>query len=297
MTRSDVKLPAGARFRRRFRAATRRACAGGALAAVFAGSLGAQEPSWNRDRGPTQTRLALFHSTQAVNLPTVETLNGGELLFEIAHRFEPAISDAEDALFGLDGPVFLRLGLAYALTDRAMVGVSRSNLQDNYDLSVKVRLAEVRGSLPLMVGVAGGLAYNGELPASVERETQLYGQLILNTMLSGRFGVGVVPWILRDPDLELPDAETAIGVGLYGQAYLSDQASVLFEWNATEGYSDFTHDAGTLALELETGGHFFKLMVTNSVRPNPSQFLAGADVAFEPDEWRLGFNITRVLVF
>lgn len=269
----------------------------GALTLILAGPLRAQEPSWSRDRGPTEPRLALFHSTQAANLPTAETLSRGELLFEIAHRFGPAISDAEDALFGLDGPVFLRLGLAYAVTDRVMVGVQRSNLQDNYDLSLKLRVAEARGALPLMLGVVGGFAYNGELPASAERETQVYGQVIVNTMLGERLGLGVVPWVLRDPDLEAPEAETAVGVGLYGQAYLSDQASVLFEWNVTEGYSDFTHDAGTLALELETGGHFFKLMVTNSVRPNPSQFLAGADEAFEPGEWRLGFNITRVLVF
>ncbi len=275
----------------------RSAVVAAAVAGALAGPLRAQEPSWSRDRGPTEPRLALFHSTQAANLPTAETLAGGELLFEISHRFGPAISEAEDALFGLDGPVFLRLGLAYALTDRAMVGVQRSNLQDNYDVSLKLRVAEVRGALPLMLGVMGGFAYNGELPASTERETQFYGQAIVNTMLGDRLGLGVVPWVLRDPDLEAPEAETAVGVGVYGQWYMSDQASLLFEWNATDGYSDFTHDAGTLALELETGGHFFKLMVTNSVRPNPSQFLAGADVAFEPGEWRLGFNITRVLVF
>lgn len=268
-----------------------------ALTLPTARPTAAQEPSWSRDRGPTEPRLALFHSTQAVNLPTAETLNGGELLFEIAHRFEPAISEAEDALFGLDGPVFLRLGLSYAVTDRLMVGVTRSNLLDNYDLNVKLRLAGIRGRVPLMVGLSGGLGYNGDVPESVDRKTQMYGQLILNSMLGDRVGLGVVPWVLRDPDLEAEEAETAVGVGLYGQVYLTDQASVLFEWNATEGYSDFTHDAGTFALELETGGHFFKLMVTNSVRPNPSQFLAGADVPFEPDEWRLGFNITRVLVF
>ena len=219
------------------------------------------------------------------------------MLFEISHRFEPAISEAEDALFGLDGPVWLRLGLGYAITDRALFTVTRSNLQDNYDLNLKLRLVEIEGTLPLMVGIAGGLAYNADLAEDVDRSTQFYGQAILNTMVAERFGIGVVPWVLRDPDLEVAEAETAVGVGLYGQLYLNDQVSVLAEWNATEGYSDFTHDAGTLALELETGGHFFKLMVTNSVRPNPSQFLAGADVAFEPGEWRLGFNITRLLVF
>jgi hypothetical protein len=37
--------------------------------------------------------------------------------------------------------------------------------------------------------------------------------------------------------------------------------------------------------------------VTNSLRTNPSQFLVGSEYAFEPDEWRLGFAITRLLRF
>jgi hypothetical protein len=270
------------------------ALAGGLLAHPL---LGQDNPRWQRAQAPTQPRLTIFHSTQAANLPTAETLERGEVLFEISHRFEPAVSDGEDALWGLDGPVFLRLGLGVAVTDRLIATVTRSNLQDNYDFNAKMRLFEARGPLPLMAAVAGGLAYNGELPESFERSTQFYGQLILNAQVGDRLALGVVPWILRDPDLEAPEAETTAGVGAYGQFYLSDQVSVLGEWNATEGFSDFTHDAGTLALELETGGHFFKLMVTNSIRLNPSQFLAGADVAFEPGEWRFGFNVTRLLVF
>jgi hypothetical protein len=30
---------------------------------------------------------------------------------------------------------------------------------------------------------------------------------------------------------------------------------------------------------------------------NPTQFLGGSNVSFEPDEWRFGFNITRLLPF
>lgn len=244
-----------------------------------------------------QDRLTIFHSTQAANLPTAETLERGRMLFEISHRFEPAIADGVDNLWGLDGPVFLRLGLGIAVTDRLTMTLTRSNLQDNYDFNAKLRLLETRGDLPLMAAVSGGIAYNGELPESFERSTQFYGQLILNGLLGERLAVGVVPWLLRDPDLEAPEASTTAGVGAYAQFYLSRRVSLLGEWNATEGFSDFTHDAGTLALELETRGHFFKLMVTNSIRLNPSQFLAGADVPFEPGEWRFGFNITRRLVF
>jgi len=244
-----------------------------------------------------QDNLTIFRSTQAANLPTAETLQRGRVLFEISHRFEPAVADGVNTLWGLDGPVFLRLGLGVAVTDRLIATLTRSNLQDNYDFNAKLRLFEPRDGLPLMVAVAGGVAYNGELPESFERSTQYYGQLILNSRLGERLAVGVVPWILRDPDLEASEPQTTAGMGAYAQFYLSRRVSLLGEWNATQGFSDFTHDAGTLALELATRGHFFKLMVTNSIRLNPSQFLAGADVAFEPGEWRFGFNVTRVIVF
>ena len=269
----------------------------GALLVASAPSEAQERSTWRRGEAATQPRPTIFHSTMAANLPTAETLSKGELLFEISHRFEPPISDAEDALFGLDGPVFLRLGLGVALSDRALFSVTRSNLQDNYDANLKVRVVERGGALPVAVAVAGGWAYNAELPETVDRSTQVYGQVIFNVAPSRSLALGVVPWVLRDPDLEADEAETTAGVGAYAQVYLSPQVSVLGEWNVSEGFSDFTHDAGSLAVQLETGGHFFTLMVTNSIRPNPTQFLAGADVPFEPGDWRFGFNVTRLLVF
>lgn len=265
------------------------------------GGLAAQDTggSWERAAPATTPRPSVFSATQAVNLPTAETLAGGELLFEIAHRFQPPVSDSEDALFGLDGPVWLRLGLTWAPTDRIMVGVNRSNLLDNYDLTAKVRLVEGEGPLTWALAAAGGVGFNTDAPDAVEgsRTRQWYGQLIANAQVGERLRLGVVPWLLRNPDIEAPEAETAGGVGLYGQVDITDQVALLTEWNVTEGFSDFTHDAGSVGVVLETGGHFFTLFVTNSLRLNPTQFLAGAGDPFEADELRLGFNITRLIVF
>ena len=80
-----------------------------------------------------------------------------------------------------------------------------------------------------------------------------------------------------------------------GQAYLSQHVSVLGEWNVSEERVGQEYDSGTFGVELETGGHFFKLVFSNSVRLNPAQFIAGTPFSFGPDEWRLSFNITRVL--
>ena len=57
-------------------------------------------------------------------------------------------------IWGLDGPVTNRLGLAYAPADRIVIGVLRSNLDDNVELNLKARIFEAE--LPLLVGVMGG---------------------------------------------------------------------------------------------------------------------------------------------
>ncbi|MEX0837782.1 MAG: DUF5777 family beta-barrel protein, partial [Gemmatimonadota bacterium] len=98
----------------------------------------------------------IFHSSHAANLPTTTTLPAGDLLFEISHRFTPAISDGSEAFWGLDGPVINRLGLAYAVTGAALLGVRRSNLADNVELWGSTRLVEGGSEgLPFAFGVTG----------------------------------------------------------------------------------------------------------------------------------------------
>lgn len=281
------------------------ACAVAAMTTPMAGL--AQEPPvrWQRRGGPTEAPITVFHSTQSANLPTAETLRRGELLFEISHRFQPPMSDGAKALWGLDGPVTNRLGLAFAVTDRVMLGVLRSNLQDNVELDGKVRLWEGgRASVPVMVGAMGGVAFNTQIPEDAGydgNETQAYAQLIVNALVAGRLALGAVPTWLHNPRIADSTADDAFVLGLNGQLYLSSMASVFGEWVASGARPDYTDDtltlddAVTLGLELETGGHFFKLLVTNSTRLDPTQMLPGTRYSFTPHQWRFGFNITRLL--
>lgn len=256
---------------------------------------------WQRSEEPTVPPVAVFHATQSANLATAETLRRGEWLFEISHRFLPAVSDGADALWGLDGPVFNRLGLAYAVSDRAMLGLLRTNLADNLELNAKVRVLEGgQASVPFMVALNGGVAWNTglqDVDGFEDNEMQSYVQLVANALVGGKLALGVVPTLLHNPRVDDVDADNAFALGLNGQIYLSAQVSLLGEWLVSEERQGLEHDAGTFGLELETGGHFFKLVLSNSARMNPTQFLGGTPYAFEADEWRLGFNITRLLHF
>jgi len=166
---------------------------------------------------------------------------------------------------------------------------------------VKVRALELEaGPLPVMVAVQGGAAWSSEVPARDSGDPgnfQYYGQLILNTAVTDRLALGFAPSYLYNVLLDRIDTVHDLYWGFYGQLLLTDILSVNAEWTVGENRAELEHDAGAFGLELETGGHFFKVFLSNSVRLNPSQYLVGTDLPFEPDEWRLGFAITRLLRF
>ncbi len=94
---------------------------------------------------------------------------------------------------------------------------------------------------------------------------------------------------------EEADAVQTFSVGLYAHYYVSDLLALISEWNVSESLESFPHNAVSFGIHLETGGHFFMVFLTNATSLNASQFLPGASNAFAADEFRLAFNIVRLL--
>jgi hypothetical protein len=267
--------------------------------------------SWTLTLGPvTASAQEIFRSVHSATLPTAETLPRGSWLFEISHRFDLPVSDGVDALWGLDGPVRNRMGLSFAVTDGAMIGISRSNLQDNVELNAKfVPLISEGEAATFRVGLMGGVAWNTQVfvdEGTEDNEMQAYAQLILNAGFGDRLAVGVVPSYLHNRRLRDADAEGAWAVGLHGQVHVTPSIGLLGEWIITEDGLDpgstvaqdiESRDSGTFGIEIATRGHVFKIVLTNQPRMNQTQVLAGSIRDFEADEWRPGFNITRLLPF
>ncbi len=257
--------------------------------------------SWKRDKPQETVPLQLFHSPHSINLPTAETLQRGDLEFEISHRFLPTLKDGYKSLFGFDGPVNIRLALGYAVTDDLVLTLGRSNIDDNLELKSKYKLFQYSNDfLPLVVAVTGGIAWNTEpigRSAADNRNYQYFGQVVFNTLINKKVGIGFVPSYLYNSNIYRSDTRYSITTGFNLQYYVSDLLSIMAEFNPTFwGYRN-RYDTSALGIELETGGHFFKIVLTNNSRLNTSQFLAGADKEFDKGEWMIGFNITRLLKF
>ncbi len=265
--------------------------------------LHAQEDGgWKRgEEDVAQPPLELFHSAHAVILPTATTMQQGNFEFEISHRFIPTIKDGSSSLWGFDGPVNIRLALGYAWSDDGIVTLGRSNVQDNLDLTVKHKLLEIRHEvMPLLVAARAGLAWNTDVPGMTTWDSdnaQWFVQLILNTMYGDRFALGVVPSYLSNSYPPCPETQYSFTLGVHAQYYITDVFNVLAEWNPTVTGWRTAHNPVTLGIELETGGHFFKIVLSNSTLLNSSQYLAGAAEAFNDGTWHIGFNITRLLAF
>ncbi len=271
---------------------------------------------WKRSEPATRPDLQLFHSPYAFDLPTATSLQKWDVEFEISHRFIPTTGSGHNDLYGLDGPVNMRLALGMALSNRMVVTVGRSNFSDNVDLGLKYRLLQVRHErIPVLLAVRAGGAWNSD-PRYPEissrskgnsRNFQGFGQVIINTLIRKRMGIGLVPSYLYNSDIRwgketgTTEIKDTFRLGTYVQFYVSPLWSILAEWSPyISGYKRLVGQENnplSFGIELETGGHFFKILLTNSQYLNTSQFLAGTDIAVDRNDWRIGFMITRLLKF
>jgi hypothetical protein len=260
-----------------------------------------QETAWHRSADTVKLELQLFRSGQAFNLPTAETLQKHNLQFEVAHRFFPPVHEGH-SLYGLDGPANIRIGLSFALSDRLLVMAAVSNANNNNDYGFKYKLPPIlQGNVPVLMGLQGGLGWNTNIYGRIKgdsRNFQYYGQLVVNTMIRKRLGFGIVPSILYNSiAADSSRSEHATAIGGYVEYYFNTTLGVLAEWSPVVEGTHRQYQSGAFGIELNTGGHFFKILLTNSTWLNPTQYLAGSDYKFRSKDWRLGFAITRLLSF
>ncbi|GAB4338073.1 MAG: hypothetical protein Kow0037_21740 [Calditrichia bacterium] len=266
---------------------------------------------WKRRTAPVKPALNLFHSPHGIDLPSATMLQKGDWEFEISHRFVPSLGSGIEHLYGFDGPVNMRIALGWALHNNTIMTLGRSNVNDNIDLGLKQKIYEGNlGGIPLITALRLLAAWNSS-PAYFEiqdrdkkntRNWQGVAQFILNTRLFRKAYLGVVPSYLYNTDIRFEKkTKDTFRLGVLIQYYVSPFWSILAEWSPyVSGYKLLVGQEETpvsFGIELETGGHFFKVFLTNNKFLNSSQFLAGADIPLERNDWRLGFGITRVLKF
>jgi hypothetical protein len=243
-----------------------------------------------------------FKAEHIVNMQTIESPAQGNLNFVIQHRFGTLNSGSYN-FFGLDNAT-LRLGLDYGITDDLAVGVGRSSYLKTFDGYLKYKLFKQRegGGMPVSVSLIGTVTdftqdLTDEVFLNTNDRTAYSAELLIARKISSSLSLEVTPTYLHYNFVPTPqDKNDIFALGLGGRMKITKRMSVNAEYdvvpkNQIVSYS--VHNSFSLGWDIETGGHVFQLVFTNSQSIVPTQYITQTTGTWGKGDIYFGFNISR----
>jgi Membrane bound beta barrel domain (DUF5777) len=253
---------------------------------------------------------ATFKATRIINGSSVENLGAGVLDFRISHRFG-RIDEGASNFYGLDNAT-TRIGIDYGITKWLMAGIAHNTFNKEDDGFVKVKLLrQQKHSMPVTVSYAGAISVQTTpaptLPANDSNKwffsNRLYyvNQLLIARKFSERISLQIMPTIVH---YNLVDSSkfsnNTLAIGIGGRIKLNKRIAITGEYYYRLTNTDLlvtgqkTYNALSLGMDIETGGHVFQFMVTNSQGLTERTFIGQTTESWGKGELHLGFNISRV---
>jgi hypothetical protein len=279
------------------------------LVGTLGGKLHAQDSSLlhmlndSMAAGKTRTFVSgTFKAAHIINTQTIETPAQNNLNFVIQHRFGQLNSGSYN-FFGLDNAT-LRLGLDYGITDRLAVGIGRSSYLKTFDGYLKFKLLrQTEGAgMPVSVSVLGSVQdYTQTMPQetylNTKYRTAYATELLIARKLSSRLSLQVTPtWLHYNLVPTVKDKNDVIAVGLGGRMKITNRMSIDAEYDvlpANQVVSTTVHNSFSLGWDIETGGHVFQLVFSNSQSMLETQYLTQTTGTWGKGDIYFGFNISR----
>ncbi len=262
--------------------------------------------------------IQTFRDTRIINSHSVETLPGRKLDFRVTHRFGDiaGTNGGWPTLYGLESASDILIGFEYGLSDKMMVGISRTKgsgpLKQNLNGLIKFRMMnqEKNGNLPLSLAVVGIASYSTMQKSEIEgvlnffekgshRLTYHLGVHFarkFSEVLSAQFHTA---WTFRNV---VPSGDQNDLASLGGALRLQvSKAMGLIVEGTFPVLSDLrTSDnnffpAIGIGLEFDTsGGHVFQINVTNATGIAETDFIPYTRSSWADGQFRLGFTISRL---
>jgi hypothetical protein len=262
---------------------------------------------------------ATFKATRIINGQSIERMPQGQLDVRFHHRFG-AINQGSYGFWGLDGATTF-LSLEYGITNWVMAGVGRANYEKAYDGFMKFSLfrqSTGMRNMPFSISWFSSIAIQSEdFPnlSSTQKNSNypFYSRLSyvhqlliarkFNEYISLQLSPSLVHNNLVPTELDLHDI---YALGLGGRVKLTKRIS----FNAEYFYvyrpsanlsrqnpipeSLVNQNPLSFGFDIETGGHVFQLLLTNSNWMIEKQFIGQTTDKWNKAGIHIGFNISRV---
>lgn len=260
----------------------------------------------------TDYTTATFKATRVLNSQSIERMPQGQLDFRIHHRFSQ-INDGAYNFFGLDGAT-THLSLEYGINNNLMVGMGRGNHEKTFDGFAKysiLRQSTGKVSMPVSLSWFSSMAlrtqYFNDIDSIKKNSNYPFSsrlayvhQLLIARKLNNNFSVQLSPTFVHYNMVRTElDPNNVFVLGVGGRMKLTNRISVNAEYfyvqNPINNYqSEKYRDSFTIGFDIETGGHVFQLVFTNSDGMIEKDFIGRTTGRWQKGDIHFGFNISRV---
>lgn len=253
----------------------------------------------------TDYTTATFKSTRVMNGHSIEKMPPGQLDFRISHRFGTLNSGAYN-FFGLDQSN-IHFSLEYGILKWLMAGFGRGSFEKTFDAFAKFSLLRQSSgavNMPVSVSLVSSVALK-TIKFPVERTNYFSSRMAYTTQLlaarkiNERISLQVMPsYIHRNLVVTELDPNDLYSVGAGGRVKLTKRISFNGEYyyliNPKKDFSQQVYNPLSLGFDIETGGHVFQLIFTNSLGMIEKAFIGETTGSWGHGDIHFGFNISRV---
>jgi len=205
-------------------------------------------------------------------------------------------------LFGLDEAV-THLNFVYGLSEHINISASRSSNQKIYEVATKFRLvSQQAGKIPFtVVGYTSVLANTAldtdNLPKLEFKHRLSYiAQLLVSRKMNKNLSLILSPTFFHDNYLTDDFQENSqYGVGFGGRYKLGKRWSLNTEYGVhlNRSKNSLYNNPFSIGVDLETGGHVFQLLFTNSQSMNTNGVFGTSTGEWGEGDVYFGFNLAR----
>lgn len=247
---------------------------------------------------------ATFKGVRIVNAHSIEIPAPGVLQLLISHRFG-RLNGGPYELFGLD-QANIRIGFEYGLSNHLSIGVGRSNIKKTYDGFVKLKLLRQstgKRKFPFSVAALSGIAVNTlrwqdpDLENYYSSRLAYSHQLLIARKFSESFSLQLMPTLVhRNLVSTAAEDNDVIAIGGGGRWKFLPSVSINFEYFyiLPSNTADNFENSLSLGFDIETGGHVFQLIFSNSRSMTENLFVAETTGEWGAGDIHFGFNVGRV---
>lgn len=251
-----------------------------------------------------QIESATFKGLQICNIQSTKLPVKGEFYFLVSHRFGD-LSNGFQNFFGLDNALTKISGI-YGVTNWLSLGLSRHTFNKTYEFSAKYKLSnQVNNGFPFTIVGYNTMDINSDLKKATSPDLQFTNRLAYTTQLlvsrkfSEKFSLELAPiYVHKNLYDGILDQKDLFLMGAGARYKLSRRISLNVDYaarlNLPEDFNSPYHNPLTFGLDIETGGHIFQLVFSNSQAMNDVSYYSNATGKWFDRGMFFGFNMYRV---